>query len=554
MEINDRVQLLCPLTDIPKGTLGTIIDIDNNVALFYTVKFDGHANPKAVAAGCLTLASATSQNFLILPTRGIRSIGERSAANAAFFRSLNVGVSLNNVTPNELPASAIVLNSTGETGIKLVRLPGNALSELKAAQPGIRIIPERFYTMQRCLPPKPEQKVQTMAGNISVAGLRLRVTDRDGNPIEGAKVIGFTDFNQRAGAEAITNANGEINLIGLGGRQLDRLYVFPVKNFWSLLRRNIKPANGDTVVLTPVKPGHVDVRRHFYPDGTKDAGNGVRVGVIDTGVGPHPNLVVAGGTCTVTGDHSGDFEDVDQHGTHVSGIIAARGESPNGLRGIAPAVELFAYRVFGRNSKGASNFDIVSAIEKAVADGCDLINMSLGGGERDEALEETITFAFENGTVCLVATGNDGRQPVSFPASFSLSLAIGAMGRRGTFPANTSDSSNIESPFGNPDKKNFVAAFSNIASDEVSVDMIAPGVGVISTVPGMAGDRAPMSGTSMACPTATGMAASLLSARPDLLQLPRNQNRSEEINKFITSKAKSLGFGAKFEGLGQFEK
>ncbi|WP_232541194.1 S8 family serine peptidase [Spirosoma endbachense] len=500
----------------------------------------------------LCASAASPQNFLILPTRGIRSTADHSQTNNAFFRSMSVGISLNSLIHDDIPESATVLNSTGETGIKLVQMPENALTELRAAQPGIRIVPERFYTLQRCLPPTPQRRVQTMAGNIAVAGLHLRVTDPAGNPIEGARVVGFTNFDQRAGTDGVTNANGEINLIGLGNRTLERLYVFPTKNFWSLLRRNILPATGDTLILTPIKPGHIDVRRHFYPDGAAGSGQGVKVGVIDSGIGPHPDLAVSGGTCTVTGDNTGDFADVDQHGTHVAGIIAARGQAPNGLRGIAPAASLFAYRVFGRGAEGASNFDIASAIEKAVADGCDLINMSLGGGERDEALEDAITFAFQSGTVCLIATGNDGRQQVSFPASFSLALAIGAMGRRGTFPANTSDTPNALAPFGSPDKKNFVAAFSNIASAEASVDLIAPGVAVISTVPGLAGDRAPMSGTSMACPTATGVAARLLSTRPDLLALPRDQHRAEEIIKFVTSKAKSLGFGTVFEGLGQF--
>jgi subtilisin len=169
--------------------------------------------------------------------------------------------------------------------------------------------------------------------------------------------------------------------------------------------------------------------------------------------------------------------------------------------------------------------------------------MSLGGGPSDDATEDAISFAHENGTICFVATGNDGRQPVSFPASYSLSLAVGAMGRKGTFPANTTDAPNVLAPFGS-DKKNFVAAFSNIGPE---VDFIAPGVGIISSVPG---GYAPMSGTSMACPLAAGVAARLLSVEAEILAMPRTAARSEAMIRFLAGHVKSMGFGPTFEGNG----
>ena len=547
MNINDRVRLLCPLTRVPKGTVGTIIDIDDNIATFYTVQFDGHANPQAVTPGCLALAESSPQNFLILPTRGIKSSEAESPANTSFFRSLGVGVTLKSIAHDGLPDNYKVLDSAGETGAKLIQCSENALAELRNAQPGLRIVAERFYTMQRCLPPAPRRKVQTMSGTLAVAALRLRVVNqKTGQPIEGATVVGFTDFEERAGADGVSDANGEVSLKGLGGRKLERLYVFPLLDHWSMLRRNVQLTNGSELRLQPIRLDHIDAKRHFYPDSDGAFGQGVKVGVIDSGVGPHPDVLVASGRCTVTGDNPSDFADIDQHGTHVAGIIGARGQLPNGLRGIAPGAEIFSYRVFGRGAEGASNFDIVKAIEQAVADGCDLINMSLGGGDRDEALEDAITFAFQSGTVCFVATGNDGREPVSFPASFSLVLAVGAMGRKGTFPASTSDSTNAVAPFGD-DKKNFVAAFSNISSSTASVDLIGPGVAILSTVPG---GHAPMSGTSMACPAAVGAAARLLSANPNLLASGRNQTRAEEIIRLVGGQAQTLGFGAAFEGLG----
>jgi subtilisin family serine protease len=69
-------------------------------------------------------------------------------------------------------------------------------------------------------------------------------------------------------------------------------------------------------------------------------------------------------------------QDTDGHGPHVAGVIAARG---NGSMGIAPSVLLNIYRVFPRDGDGASNFDIAKATDMAVADGCDLVNMSISG-------------------------------------------------------------------------------------------------------------------------------------------------------------------------------
>jgi subtilisin len=96
-------------------------------------------------------------------------------------------------------------------------------------------------------------------------------------------------------------------------------------------------------------------------------------------------------------------------------------------------VTLRSYRVFGKNSQGASNYSILKAIDRAVADGCDLINMSLGGAAGDEATLTAIEDAHAQGAVVIAAAGNDGRGPVGFPAAHSQAVAVSALGRKGTF-------------------------------------------------------------------------------------------------------------------------
>lgn len=496
------------------------------------------------------MAKPVFQNYILLPKLGVRFSEESPDTETEnVFTSLKTNARLGDVLDSNLTGGAVVLDTSGRRGAKLIRMPEAELPDLRAQLPGLRIVPEVFYYPQRWQQ-EVRRKPTFLAGQPRV-GVRIRLVEAKTNqPVVDAVVVTFTNFAEREGEQATSDAQGVVRFKSIGGRAVDQIYVYPKLGYWSFWKQNITLKNDDVFPLQPVRLDYKDAKNFFYPAPAEGqpAGRGVRVGVIDTGAGPHPDLTVRGGASTVTNEDSNDFADVDEHGTHVSGIIAAHGQSspgqpPAGMRGAAPEAELYAYRVFGKSSAGASNFAIIKAIEKAVADGCDLINMSLGGGPSDDAIEDAISFAHDHGVVCFVATGNDGRQPVSFPASFSLSLAVGAMGRKGTFPANTTDAPNTAAPFGT-DKKNFVAAFSNIGPE---VDFIAPGVGIVSTVPG---GYAPLSGTSMACPMATGVAARLLSAQTDLLALPRNAARSEAIVRFLAQNVKSLGFTPTFEGIG----
>jgi subtilisin len=298
------------------------------------------------------------------------------------------------------------------------------------------------------------------------------------------------------------------------------------------------------VPLVPIDLTFTDCLRFFYGNSPDDAGKGVKVGVIDTGISAEPDLRIEGGFNAVTGEDPNDFGDNGEgHGTHVAGIVAAHGKPPAGIRGLAPAVGLRSYRVFGKGAQGASNFDILKALDRAVQDGCDLVNMSLGGGKLDDETHDAIAHARSHGTVVIAAAGNDDRSPVSAPASDPLAIAVSALGRKGTTPPNSVETGDVESPFG-MDKKNYIASFSNIGPE---IDLTGPGDGIISTFPG---GFAVLDGTSMACPAATGAAAKLLATRPDILNMSRDQARSDKLAKAVFQKARTLGFGPNFEGQG----
>jgi subtilisin len=232
-----------------------------------------------------------------------------------------------------------------------------------------------------------------------------------------------------------------------------------------------------------------------------------------------------------------------EHGTHVAGIVGGKG-STSGFRGVAPGVTLRSYRVFPDAGGPASNFDIAKAIDAAVADRCDIINMSLGGGPKDDLTHAAIDRALNAGVVVVAAAGNDDRKPVSFPAAFPECVAVSAMGRVGSFPKNAIGTSNILPPKGNPLTKDFIADFSNFGTE---IDTTGVGVEIVSTLPGTG--HGSMSGTSMASPAVAGFAAYLLAKDPTLRQKV-GAARSRALKDALYAACKPEKFGRDYEGFG----
>nr|WP_298472152.1 S8 family serine peptidase [uncultured Psychrobacillus sp.] len=116
------------------------------------------------------------------------------------------------------------------------------------------------------------------------------------------------------------------------------------------------------------------------------------------------------------------------HGTHVAGTIAAIGANEFGIKGIAPKVDLYAYRVLGAYGSGSTS-GIIKAIDTAVVEKMDVINLSLGGGANTET--DSGSFAINNammaGTISVIATGNSGpnRGTMGTPATARLGIAVG---------------------------------------------------------------------------------------------------------------------------------
>jgi len=505
--------------------------------------------------------ASTPQRYILAPVQGFRASRD-NPREMSLFSSLHRLATTSAVGALSSPLGAgipmRVVDSIGETKPKLIECLPENLAALRASHPSMRILPVVYY--QPALAPRARvRRAMAMAAAAAAPapapGLSVQVlSGATGSPAAGVTVVAFTDFASRTGAEGTTDAAGRVTL-ALGGvtAHIERLYIYPptdpASGHWPALQENVVLNSGDTIQLLAVDLSFQDCVRHFYGADDLALGAGVTVGVVDSGVAlNHPDLTVSGGQNTVTGEDPSLFGDnaTEGHGTHVAGIIAARGTPPTGIRGVAPGVTLRSYRVFGQGQLNASNYDIAKAVDAAVSDGCMLLNLSLGsaaGSPPDPALESALTDAHNAGVLVFVANGNDGRQPVGYPASDTFSQAVSAMGRTGTFPDGTEPAGSVAAPFGT-DPANFIADFSNIGPE---TDFTGPGVGVISTLPGGYGV---MSGTSMATPAEVGAAARVLSADPSILAMAANADRTAAMIAALAAKTTDLGFDPTFEGKG----
>ncbi|TKX77065.1 peptidase S8/S53 subtilisin kexin sedolisin, partial [Halorubrum sp. SD626R] len=238
-------------------------------------------------------------------------------------------------------------------------------------------------------------------------------------------------------------------------------------------------------------------------------GGGATVAVLDTGVDPdHPDLTVTGWAEI---DENGDVNqtsdtpyDLNGHGTHVAGSVAGGNASGTAI-GVAPNATVHAIKVFPGDERSTTFTRILGGMEHATEDSeVDVLQMSLGADGYYSEFIDPVRNARSAGKVVVASSGNRDTDPSSTPGNVYDSLAVGAVDSNrdvasfsGGERVDTSDAWGSDAPAEWPD-------------EYVVPDVTGPGVDVYSAEPG--GTYGMKSGTSMAAPHASGVAALMISA------------------------------------------
>lgn len=262
-------------------------------------------------------------------------------------------------------------------------------------------------------------------------------------------------------------------------------------------------------------------------------GTGVKVAIIDSGIDyTHPDLgggfgagmKVAGGWDFVNND--ADPKDDYGHGTHVAGIVAANGT----VKGVAPGATLLAYKVLDASGSGLES-NVMAALERAVQDGAQVANMSLGRttGSPDDPASIAVDNASAAGMLCVIAAGNSGPgyQTMGVPGVARSALTVGAT-----------------------DKSDHIASYSSRGPVDsgsgtflIKPEIAAPGSSITSTLPGNTWGA--KDGTSMAAPHVAGAAALVRQARPALTPA--------QVKTLLTGSSKALALDALTQGAGRLD-
>lgn len=264
-----------------------------------------------------------------------------------------------------------------------------------------------------------------------------------------------------------------------------------------------KPSSSPPAQSTPWGIDRIDA------DVSPGNGLGVTVCVVDTGIDQdHPDLqanIVSGKNFVAKGVtvDPNKWDDDNGHGTHVAGTVAAL-DNTIGVIGVAPQSSLLAAKVLDRTGSGYLS-NVIAGIDYCVSSGADVISMSLGTSSDVQAMHDAVDAAYAQGVLLVAAAGNDYGGSVSYPAAYDSVIAVSAT-----------------------DSSDALASFSSVGSE---VELAAPGVSVLSTWKG--GGYNTISGTSMATPHVSGVAALAIEANPTLTNV--------EIRALLQSTATDLG-------------
>jgi subtilisin family serine protease len=235
------------------------------------------------------------------------------------------------------------------------------------------------------------------------------------------------------------------------------------------------------------------------------SGAGVTVAIVDTGVDlNHPEFsgrFVPGRHFFNNGSQDSAVQDDQGHGTHVAGIAAATGNNGIGVAGMAWQAKILPVKVLASDGTGWTS-DVALGVTWATDQGAKVVNLSLGGEQQSSTLLNATNYAYSHGSLVIAAAGNCGDSNYSLNGCTSLNPTF--------YPAANPNVVGV----GATDSNDTRASFSEYGS---FVDVTAPGVNIYSTLWTAAGSTyGTESGTSMAAPLVSGLAALVWSRNPGL--------------------------------------
>ncbi|WP_435364521.1 S8 family serine peptidase [Haloarchaeobius sp. DYHT-AS-18] len=385
------------------------------------------------------------------------------------------------------------------------------------------------------------------AGAAAVPGLTAATPGRSPGPKEDELLVGVAASASVADAKAAITSDLPANADVV--HENDELGYMAVK----LPDQAAAQANSAVAEAMKQKPGvkYVEENKTHYALGTPNdpkfdgqyapqqvraptawdttqGSSDVTIAVVDQGVMyDHPDLSARFGS-----DKGQDFVDSDSdpypdsmsdeyHGTHVAGICAGTIDNGTGVAGMSNST-LLSGRSLSEQGSG-STADIADAVQWAADQGADIINMSLGGGGYTDTMKNAVSYAVNNGALPICAAGNAGEGSVDYPAAYNECVAVSAV-----------------------DENENLASFSNYGS---KIDVAAPGVDILSCwteyKSAYGGKYNKISGTSMACPAAAGVAALGLAADPTLTV--------SELRSKLKNTAVDIGLSADQQGSGRVD-
>lgn len=421
---------------------------------------------------------------------------------------------------SEYASSAILIKVHLADSISTSR--GKMIGIESAADAALRILGKRFVRkVEKLIGPHSPTQASTSAHQVPIRARlakesRLRGLDRWHRVQLGAgmSVDEALRLLARDSAFEAVEPDFEFRTLDVGFPSADtdpryrdqwHLEAARVPPAWEYLRSvGLSPGGNRDVVVAIIDTGidytHPDIAANMWSNAQE-----VEDGLDNDGNGYQDDIFGIDVTSDVAAKR-GDPMDDQGHGTHVAGIIAAQAQNGVGGVGVAYNVRVMAIKAAQYSGVLASS-QVAQALYYAVENGADVINMSFGGYGYSSLMDDALAVAF-NQAVLVAAAGNDSRPN---------SGECGPMNWGVMYPAGHNWVLGVMAEQQTPDQNgDWLAPFSNwdcIPGDEAEYEVMAPGISIVSTLPG--GNHSVWSGTSMAAPVVSGIAALLRSRWAD---------------------------------------